>query len=169
MADAVGTGAREVGVVPREVLTAESGLAFLQGLIAGRHPAPPFSQATDILLVEADAGRVTFEGLPTPAFFNPIGTIHGGWVSALLDSAMACAIHSTLKAGEAYTTVEMKISFVRPVLPELGRLTCTGAVVHRGGTLATSEGRLVDGQGRLLAHGSETCLILKGRGAPGAS
>jgi uncharacterized protein (TIGR00369 family) len=147
------------GVVSREVLTAESGLAFLQGLIEGRHPAPPFSGTTDIYLTEAAEGRVVFTGVPSAGFFNPLGTIHGGWTSAILDSAMACAVHTTLAAGQGYTTVEMKLNFVRPVLPSSGSLTCEGVVIHRGGTLATSEGKLFDAQGRLLAHGTETCLI----------
>ena len=148
------------GVVSRDVLVAEPGLSFLRGLIEGRHPAPPFSQATGIYLVEAEPDRVVFKGQPSTAFFNPIGTIHGGWTSAILDSAMACAIHTTLQAGQGYTTVEMKLNFVRPILPDLGELTCEGAVVHRGGSLATSEGKLFDGKGRLLAHGTETCMIL---------
>jgi uncharacterized protein (TIGR00369 family) len=74
---------------------------------------------------------------------------------------MACAVHTTLKAGEGYTTVEMKINFVRPILPDLGEITCEGVLIHRGGTIATSEGKLRDGRGRLLAHGSETCMILQ--------
>jgi uncharacterized protein (TIGR00369 family) len=150
------------GVVPRETLTGEPGLAFLRGLIDGRHPAPPFSKSTDIYLTEAEEGRVVFTGEPTEGFFNPLGTIHGGWTSAILDSAMACAVHTTLAAGQGYTTVEMKLNFVRPVLPGIGRLTCEGIVIHRGGTLATSEGRLFDGEGRLLAHGTETCMIFGG-------
>ncbi len=150
---------RIFGVVPRELLVAEPGLAFLRGMIEGRHPAPPFARSTGIWLTEADEGRAVFAGLPSEGFFNPIGTIHGGWTSAILDSAMACAIHTTLKAGQAYTTVEMKLNFVRPVLPSSGRLTCEGVVIHRGGTLATSEGRLVDASGKLIAHGTETCMI----------
>ncbi|HET8727670.1 MAG TPA: PaaI family thioesterase [Alphaproteobacteria bacterium] len=147
------------GVVARDVLVAEPGLAFLRGMIEGRHPAPPFSKATGILLVEAEESRVVFKGVPTPDFFNPLGTIHGGWTSAILDSAMACAVHTTLQPGQGYTTVEMKLNFVRPILPDLGELACEGLLVHRGGTLATSEGRLFDSKGRLLAHGTETCLI----------
>lgn len=147
------------GVVSRDVLTAESGLSFLRGLIEGRHPAPPFSRATRIYLSEAENGRVVFTGEPSEDFFNPIGTIHGGWTSAILDSAMACAVHTTVAAGQGYTTVEMKLNFVRPILPVSGRLTCEGVVVHRGSTLATSEGKLFDGQGKLLAHGTETCMI----------
>jgi len=152
---------RTHGVVPREVLTAGSGLAFLQGLLDGVHPPPPFSRATGIYLREVAEGRVIFAGMPSAEFLNPIGTVHGGWTSAILDSAMACAVHTTLKAGEGYTTVEMKINFVRPVLPDLGEITCEGVLIHRGGTIATSEGKLRDGKGRLLAHGSETCMILQ--------
>jgi uncharacterized protein (TIGR00369 family) len=147
------------GLVSPEVLTAESGLSFLRGLIEGRHPAPPFSRSTNIYLTQAEEGRVVFTGTPGEGFFNPLGTIHGGWTSAILDSAMACAVHTTLRAGEGYTTVEMKLNFVRPILPELGEVACEGIVVHRGGTLATAEGKLFDRGGRLLAHGSETCLI----------
>jgi uncharacterized protein (TIGR00369 family) len=154
-----GTMERVHGVVSREVLTAEPGLAFLRGLIEGRHPAPPFSRSTGIYLAEAGEGRVVFTGEPSEDFFNPLGTIHGGWTSAILDSAMACAVHSTLAPGQGYTTVEMKLNFVRPILPSSGRLTCEGAVIHRGGTLATSEGKLLDAAGKLLAHGTETCMI----------
>jgi uncharacterized protein (TIGR00369 family) len=152
------------GVVTRDVLVAEPGLLFLRGMIEGRHPAPPFSKATGIYLVQAEENRVVFRGRPGAEFFNPIGTIHGGWTSAILDSAMACAVHSTLQSGQGYTTVEMKLNFVRPILPDLGELTCEGILIHRGGTLATSEGKLFDSRGRLMAHGSETCMILDGAG-----
>ena len=152
---------RTHGVVSRDVLTAESGLAFLQGLIEGVYPAPPFSHTTGIYLASVSEGRAVFTGVPTEEFLNPIGTIHGGWISALLDSAMACAVHTTLKPGQGYTSVEMKINFVRPILPDLGEITCEGVLIHRGGTIATSEGKLRDGKGRLLAHGSETCMILQ--------
>jgi uncharacterized protein (TIGR00369 family) len=151
---------RTHGVVSRDVLVAESGLTFLQGIIAGLHPAPPFSRTTRIYLTDASAGRAVFTGEPSEAFSNPLGTVHGGWISALLDSAMACAVHSTLLPGQGYTSAEMKINFVRPVLPSSGTLTCEGLVIHRGGTLATAEGKLLDGSGKLLAHGTETCLIL---------
>ena len=151
---------RQHGVVSREDLTAGSGLAFLQGLIDGTNPPPPFSRAMGIYLTEVAEGRAVFTGTPSDEFLNPLGTVHGGWISALLDSAMACAVHTTLKPGQGYTTAEMKINFVRPVLPSSGQLICEGTVIHRGGTLATSEGRLVDGAGKLLAHGSETCVVI---------
>ena len=155
---------RSYGVVPRETLLGTSGRAFLQSLIDGEHPHPPFSRSTGIHIAAVDDGRARFVGTPSEAFFNPLGTVHGGWTSAILDSAMACAVHSTLKAGEAYTSLEMKINFVRPVLPSSGELTCEGVVIHRGATIATSEGRLVDAKGRILAHGTETCLIFPAEG-----
>jgi uncharacterized protein (TIGR00369 family) len=114
------------GIVSRDVLTAEPGLAFLRGMLEGRHPAPPFSRTTNVYMILAEEGRVVFEGEPTESFFNPLGTIHGGWTSAILDSAMACAVHSTLNAGQGYTTVEMKLNFVRPILPNTGKVTCEG-------------------------------------------
>ncbi len=150
---------RAHGIVSRDVLTAEPGLTFLRGMLEGRHPAPPFSRSTNVYMTHVEVGRVTFEGKPTEGFFNPLGTIHGGWTSAILDSAMACAVHTTLAAGQGYTTVEMKLNFIRPILPNMGKVTCEGMLVHRGGTLATSEGKLFDANGRLLAHGTETCMI----------
>jgi uncharacterized protein (TIGR00369 family) len=149
------------GLVPQDVAISESGLSFLEGMLAGRHPAPPFARSTGIYIAEVAENRAVFKGVPTDGFFNPLGTIHGGWTSAILDSAMACAVHTTLKPGQGYTTVEMKLNFVRPIMPEMGEVTCEGLVVHRGGTLATSEGKLFDAKGRLLAHGTETCMIFE--------
>ncbi|CAN7707616.1 PaaI family thioesterase [Bosea sp. LjRoot9] len=154
--------AREVGVVSREVLLAEDGLSFLRGLAEGRHPGAPFADAMDLDLVEVEEGRVVFVGKPSARFFNPLGTIHGGWTATILDSAMACAAHTTLKVGEGYTTLEMKLNYVRPVMPDSGTVRCEGKLIHRGGSVITSEGRLTDARGKLLAHGSETCMVLRG-------
>jgi uncharacterized protein (TIGR00369 family) len=151
--------ARKFGVVTRDVLLAEDGLGFLRGIVEGRHPGPPIAEAMDLDLVEVEEGRVVFVGKPSVRFFNPLGTIHGGWTATILDSAMACAAHTTLKLGEGYTTLEMKLNYVRPVMPDSGTLRCEGRLIHRGGTVATTEGRLVDERGKLLAHGTETCLI----------
>lgn len=152
--------ARRVGVVSREVLLAEAGVDYLRGVVTGHHPAAPFAAEMDFELVEVEEGRVVFTGKPSARFFNPLGTIHGGWTATILDSAMACAAHSTLKAGEGYTTLEMKLNYVRAVMPESGVVRCEGRLIHRGGTVITTEGRLVDERGRLLAHGTETCLVL---------
>jgi uncharacterized protein (TIGR00369 family) len=148
------------GIVDRAQAISETGHAFLSKMLDGVHPAPPFAQATDILLTEVKPGRVLFEGRPTAAFYNPLGTVHGGWISALIDSAMGCAVHSLLKPGQAYTTAEMKVHFIRPLFAETGVVRCEGKIVHMGGRLATSEGRVVDESGNLIAHGSETCVIL---------
>lgn len=150
---------RKVGVVTRETLVSEDGLSFLRGMLEGRHPGAPYADTMDIALAEVEQGRVVFTGRPSARYLNPVGTIHGGWAATILDGTMAYCVHTTLKTGENYTTLEMKISFVRPVLPSSGVVRCEGRVVHRGGRTATSEGRLFDERGKLLAHGSETCMI----------
>lgn len=159
--------ATDFGVVTRDVLLAEEGLSFLRGMAEGRHPGPPIAEAMDLDLVEVEEGRVVFTGKPSARFFNPLGTIHGGWTATILDSAMACAVHAMLRAGEAYTTLEMKLNYVRPVLPDGGTLRCEGRIIHRGNTVATSEGKLVDDRGRLLAHGTETCVIFPAKVSAG--
>jgi uncharacterized protein (TIGR00369 family) len=148
------------GVVDREEAARGSGLDFLLKLLDATYPAPPFSEAAEVWPVEAEPGRVVFKAKPSARFYNPMGTVHGGWISTVLDSAMGCAVHSVLKPGQAYTTVELKINFVRPVFEQTGVVRCEGKIVHAGGRLATSEGRLTDEEGNLLAHGSETCMIL---------
>ena len=150
---------RQVGVVSRDVLLAEDGASFLRGIVEGRHLGPPFADAMDFDIAEVEEGRVVFVGTPSARFFNPLGTIHGGWTATILDSAMACAVHATLRVGEGYTTLEMKLNYVRPVMPASGPVRCEGRLIHRGGSVATSEGRLIDAQGKLLAHGTETYMI----------
>jgi uncharacterized protein (TIGR00369 family) len=110
----------------------------------------------------AEEGKVTFVGEPGEYLYNPIGVVHGGFAMAILDSAMGCAVHTTMAVGEAYTTLEVKVNFVRPITLETGPVRCEGRVVHRGGKVATAEGRLVaERTGKLLAHGTTTCLVFK--------
>lgn len=111
-------------------------------------------------LLEAEEGRVVFGGAPDGPFLNPLGTIHGGYAAALLDSCMGCAVHTTLLEGEIHTTVELKINYVRPMTPETGPVRAEGHLLHRGRRIATAEGYLRDATGRLLAHGTTTCLIM---------
>jgi uncharacterized protein (TIGR00369 family) len=158
-------GSRKVGVVTREMLVAEDGLSFLRGMLDGRHPCAPYADTMDIHLSEIGDGRVVFIGRPSARYLNPVGTIQGGWAATILDGAMAHCVHTTLKVGEGYTSLEMKISFIRPVLPSTGPLRCEATVIHRGARTATSEGRLFDGRGKLLAHGSETCMIFPAEAA----
>ncbi len=147
------------GLTPMAEAARITGLEFLQGMMSGRFPAPPFARTCNIVLVHAAKGEITFEGEPSADFFNPLGTIHGGWIATILDSAMACAIHTTLRAGEVYTTSQMNLNYSRAVMPETGRVRCEGKVITRGSRIATSEGRLLDSRGRILAHGTETCFI----------
>ena len=117
-------------------------------------------QTLDFVPVEVERGRMVFQGTPKPDYYNPIGSVHGGFAATLLDSALGCAVHSTLLKGERYTTVEMKVNYLRPIFPgKPGRLICEGKAINRGRTLALSEARLVDLEGRLYAHASETCMI----------
>jgi uncharacterized protein (TIGR00369 family) len=147
------------GVSSIDTLRAHSGLDLLRGIIEGRVPRPPISDVLNFYLIEVERGRAVFQGNPKPAYFNPIGTIHGGWTATMLDSCMACAVHTTVPAGQGYTTVEFKLNLVRPVLPDSGPLRAEGKLINGGRTIATSEGRLVDASGKLYAHGTETCLI----------
>jgi len=148
-------------VVPAATAMQTDGLTFLRNMISQHYPAPPFAETSDIWLVLADHGRVLFEALPAERYLNPLGTIHGGWISTPLDSAMGCAVHSTLQPGYGFTTVDMTVSFVRAVSPASGKLTCEGKIIHSGGRIATAEGRVIDAAGKLIAHGTETCMILK--------
>jgi uncharacterized protein (TIGR00369 family) len=148
-----------IGLVPFADLATRSGLEVLQTMLRGEYPAPPISKTLSFNLHEAELNRVLFKGEPRPEHLNPLGGIHGGWVATLMDSALACCVMTTLQPGEAYTTVEFKVNLVRPLSAGMGLVFCEGKVVHRGKTLATSEAFLRDQNGKLLAHGTETCAI----------
>ena len=145
----------------RASMRAMSGLEFLRALMDGTLPAPAFSSTSRIKPVEVAEGRVVFEGEPHGDFYNPMGTVHGGWIATLIDTAMACAVHSSLKPGEIFTTVELNITYVRPVQEATGMLRCEGVLLHLGGRVASAEGKVYDAAGNLIAHGSETCLITR--------
>ena len=153
-ADAAG-----VGLLPPSQLAGLSGLDFLRGLMDGRSPRPPFSEVAAIEPISVDEGKIVFAGKPSSRFYNPMGIVHGGWIGLLLDTVMGCAVQSALSAGKAYATIEMKTVFVRAVREESGPLTAEGTLLHLGGKLASAEGRIYDGERRLVAHGSETCMI----------
>lgn len=147
------------GVLPADVVMSQSGLSFLQAMVAGAVPQPPMAATLGFWLVEAADGRAAFEGLPEFRLYNPIGTVHGGFAAALLDSALGCAIFSTLAKGETWTTLELKLNFVRAMSKDTGPVRAEGRVIHRGRTIATSEGALKDRSGRLYAHATTTCMI----------
>jgi uncharacterized protein (TIGR00369 family) len=155
---------RKYGVVPLETIVSLGGLEFLKGIVDGTQPSPPFSQLFGIHLIEVEEGRAVFEGLPEYRHYNPIGTVHGGFTATLLDSALGCAIFSTLAKGEAWTTLELKLNLVRPLTKDTGPLRAEGRLIHRGRTVATSEGDLKDAAGKLYAHATTTCMIFPAKG-----
>ncbi|AXS39555.1 PaaI family thioesterase [Breoghania sp. L-A4] len=154
-----GASERTYGVVSPGDAAGKTGLEVLQGIIDARLPAPPIARTLSFALREAEHGRAVFAGTPTFDSYNPLGTVHGGWTATLLDSALACAVHSTLAAGEGYTTMEFKVNCVRPITEATGELVCEGRIIHRGRRMATSEASLRDADGTLYAHGTETCMI----------
>jgi uncharacterized protein (TIGR00369 family) len=144
-----------------------TGLELLRAIAAGNAPGAPIAELMGFEPVEAEEGRVLFAAVPGPEHYNPIGTVHGGLAATLLDSAMGCAVHTTLPEGTGYTTLELKINFTRPISSDTGRILCEGTVVHRGGRVATAEGRVIaERDGKLLAHGTTTCLLMSVNGHP---
>ena len=137
----------------------KNGLDFFGDMIGGKLPQPPIARTLDFQLTEVSEGTAVFEIDCSEFHYNPLGTVHGGVIATLLDSAMSCAVHTLLPAGSGYTTVEMKVNFVRPILADTGPLRCVGSVVHGGRRIATAEGKLIDDAGKLYAHGTTTCFI----------
>jgi uncharacterized protein (TIGR00369 family) len=150
---------RTYGVVTPDVLKSHDGLGFLKGIINGTIPNPPISELLGFHLVEVEEGRAVFEGVPEFYHYNPIGTVHAGFAATLLDSALGCAIFSTIAKGDTWTTLELKFNLVRPLTKETGPVRAEGRIVNRGRTVATSEGDLKDRAGKLYAHATTTCMI----------
>lgn len=139
-----------------------TGLAFVKGLADGTLPLNTLARTLGYDVVEAERGRVVISADPGESHLNPAGTVHGGFSATLLDSCMGLAVQSTLEKGVAQTTLEFKISLVRPITPQTGPIRAEGVVLNCGRRVGTAEGRIVDGKGRLLAHGTTTCLIFQG-------
>jgi len=139
-----------------------TGLEALQAILNGTIPPPPFAMLMGVRLVETTEGRVVFEADPGEEHYNPIGVVHGGLACTLLDSAMGCAVSTMLPAATAYTTLELKVNFVRAMTQDTGRVLCTANVIHVGGRTATAEGRVVDAAGTMYAHATTTCMIFRG-------
>jgi uncharacterized protein (TIGR00369 family) len=138
-----------------------SGLEFVQGLVDGTLPLNTIARTLGYEVTEAVSGRVVVTAEPSGNHLNPAGTVHGGFAATLLDSCMGLAVQSTLEQGVGQTTLEFKISLLRPITPETGAIRAEGMVLSRGRRVGTAEGRLTDGSGRLLAHGTTTCLIFQ--------
>jgi uncharacterized protein (TIGR00369 family) len=141
------------------------GLEYMREIVRGDVPQPPMARLQGFELVEVAEGRAVFECDPGEHHYNPMNTVHGGLALTMLDSATGVAVHTTLVRGQLYSTLETKVNLVRGISSETGRIVAEGRVLHRGGTTATAEGtlRAADG-GKLLAHGTSTCLILGGEG-----
>jgi uncharacterized protein (TIGR00369 family) len=147
---------------PRPVAAAGAeltGIDYMRALAEGELPPPPIAVLMRMRPVEVEPGRAVFEGEPGEEHYNPIGVVHGGYASTLLDSALGCAVHTTLDAGEAYTTLSLEVRMVRAVTAEIEAVRAE--VLYRGRRQATAEAKLIDAaSGKLLAHGSATCLII---------
>jgi uncharacterized protein (TIGR00369 family) len=136
-----------------------AGLDLLRAMSAGELPPPPIMQLIDMAGMTAEEGSVTVTLDPQEFHYNPLGTMHGGVIATLLDTAAACSVHTTLAAGVGYTSLDLNVKFLRPVTLASGRLTCTGTVLQRGRRTALAEARLTDAEGRLAAQAMSSCLL----------
>jgi uncharacterized protein (TIGR00369 family) len=139
-----------------------TGLEYLQAIERGELPPPPIMATLDIRPNHVCEGCVSFKLTPAEYHYNPIGTLHGGVISTLVDSAMGCALHTLLPKGTLYTTLELKVNFTKPVKSNTGEIICEGKTIHVGGRVATAEARVVDEAGTLYAHATTTCLVMRG-------
>ena len=137
-----------------------SGLEMLQAVAHGELGGAPIAATLGMSILEVEEGRVAFGLTPDEWHYNPIGSVHGGVHATLLDSVMGCAVHSKLGAGQAYTTLDLNVRYLRPVTTASGQLRAEGRIVSIGSRVATAEGTITDGDGRLVATGSTTCLIM---------
>ena len=149
----------EAGTIPIELVRQKSGMDLFHDMLAGRLPPAPIARTLNFNLSEVSDGVAVFRGVPLFEHYNPLGTVHGGWMATLLDSALGCCVHTKLPAGVGYTTIEFKVNLTRPLFKESGEVVCEGRVVHFGRTTAVSEATLRTADGKLIAMGTETCAI----------
>lgn len=147
------------GIAGPDAIKETSGLDFLQRIFDGELPSPPIGETLDFIPVEAEHGRVVFQGRPDRRHYNPLGSVHGGYFCTLLDSALGCAIQSTLPKGTGYTTLELKVNLIRALTDDVGPVRAEGRVIHVGSRVGIAESTLTDADGRKYAHATTTCLI----------
>ena len=152
-----------IGLAPPGSVASLSGLEIVEAMGSGRLPMPPMAGVLPVVPHAWSEGEVEFRAWPETRFYNPMGTVHGGWAMTLLDTATAIAALSTLKAGETYTSLDTAVRFVRPIFEETGELRAIGSVVSRGRSMISVVGRLQDATGKLFAHGTSACMVLKQR------
>ena len=153
------TRLRGPGLCAPEQFMSRSGLGAFEAMFTGEIPQPPISHTLKFLLVEASFGRAVYQGRPLFEHYNPLGSVHGGWIATLLDSAVACAVHTTLPQGKVYRTVEFKVNCVRPLTDQVPLVRAIGTTVHVGNRIASADGQLIGPDGTLYAHASSTCVI----------
>ncbi|HYE46583.1 MAG TPA: PaaI family thioesterase [Caulobacter sp.] len=151
---------RRFGRIAPEEIEGLSGLELLERVIDGRLNQLPIGQTLDFAIVAAERGRVVVEGRPSEGHVNLIGTIHAGWTATLLDTAMACAVLSTLGPDQTFTTMEFKLTLLKPVTAGMGTLRGIGTILQAGRRAGFAEARLVDEADRPLAHATTTCIVL---------
>lgn len=151
----------KAGLADPQAVRGKTGLQLMQGMLDGTLPSPHIGETLDFTLLEVEKGKVIFQGTPQLKHYNPLGSVHGGWYATLLDSAMGCAVHTMLAAGQGYTTTEFSVNIVRAASERSGPLRAIGNVLHCGRQLATAEGRIVGPDGKLYAHGTTTCLVFE--------
>lgn len=147
------------GTSDRATIGRYDGLGFLRAMMQGELPYPPILDTLNFVMIEFEKGRAVFQGTPQFAHYNPIGSVHGGWYCAVLDSALGCAVHSTLPQGKGYTTLELKVNLIRPLSDRSGPVRAEGRIIHAGGQTAVAEATLLDSSGKLYASATTTCLI----------
>jgi uncharacterized protein (TIGR00369 family) len=155
--------AAPVGLARAEQMAGQSGLQLFEAMLAGQLPRAPITTTLQFWLVEVQPGHAEFQGKPAFEHYNPLGGVHGGWMATLLDSCVGCAVHTLLPAGKAYTTLELKVNFVKGLSDRVPLVRAVGDVIHFGNRVATAEGRLVGADGTLFAHATTTCLIFDAR------
>lgn len=147
------------GIAKLSQLAGLDGLQQMQAMLDGHLPPPPIAQTLDFTLISVGRGEVVFQGTPKFRHYNPLGTVHGGWFATLLDSALGCAVHTTLAPGRGYTTLELKLNLVRALSDKVPVVRALGRVRHVGRQMATAEADLLGHDGKLYAHASTTCLV----------
>jgi len=147
------------GVADREELKKRSGVEFLHAIAAGTLPPAPIAELLGMTPIEVTPGRAVFQATPGHAHYNPLGTVHGGFAATMLDTALACSIHSMLPAGKGYTTLELKVNYIRAMTDKTGPVRAEGTVVSLGGQVGIAEGRILDADGKLYAFATTTCLV----------
>lgn len=153
-----------VGVATPEQIRGKTGLQMMQAMLKGELPRASISETMDFHFIEVSFGQAILQAAPHPRCLNPLGGMHGGWYCTLLDSALGCAVHTTLPEGRAYTTLELKVNLVRAITPKVPLVRAIGKVIHAGKQVATAEASIIGHDGKLYAHSTTTCLVFDGRG-----